>query len=96
MLRRDPVLPVYLGTGSYEVVGTRVTTAETVKELAERLISKKKAAEEKITMNIAKAQNKQKKNYGERHSSKCNKIVVDSVLLKKKIIKWEEKWKQTT
>ena len=44
MFRRDPVLPVYLDTESYEAVGTGVTTAETVKELTERVLSEKKGS----------------------------------------------------
>lgn len=41
----------------------------------------KKAADEKITMNIAKAQNRQKKNYDARHTSKYNEIVEGSLVL---------------
>lgn len=81
MFRRDPVLPVYLDTESCVAAGTRVTTAETVKELTERVLSEKKAADEKITLNIAKAQNRQKKNYDARHTSKYNEIVEGSLVL---------------
>ena len=83
MFRRDPVLPIYLDTGSYKAVGTRVTTAETVKELTTRVLSENMAADEKITMNIAKAQNRQKNNYDEKHTSKYNAIVEGSLVLLK-------------
>lgn len=65
MFKRDPMPLVYIDTGSYEAVGTRITIADTVKELT--VLSEKKAAEEKITINIAKDQNRQKKNCDERY-----------------------------
>ena len=45
MFRRDPILPIYLDTGSQEKDGA--TTQENIKELTERVMSEKKAAEEK-------------------------------------------------
>ena len=47
------------------------------------MLSEKKAAEEKITMNIAKAQKRQKKNDDARHTSKYNEIVEGSLVLLK-------------
>lgn len=83
MFRRDPVLPIYLDIGSHGATGMEVTTAETVKELTEKVLSEKKAAEERISMNIAKAQNRQKKNYDKRHASKYTDIVEGSLVLLK-------------
>ena len=68
MFRRDPVLHIYLDTGSQEK--DRATTEENIKDLTERVMSEKKAGEEKIAINIAKSQSRQQKNYDKRHTSK--------------------------
>lgn len=81
MFRRDPVLPIYLDTGSQVKDGA--TTEETIKELTERVVSEKKAAEEKMAMNIAKSQSRQKKNYDKRHTGKSSEIVEGSLVLLK-------------
>lgn len=47
MFRRDPVLPIYPDTGSYEAVETRVTTEEAVKELTESIVRKKRQLKKK-------------------------------------------------
>ena len=53
------MLPIYQDTGSYEAERTGITTAETVKEVTEIVLSEKRHSEEEITMNIAKTQYKQ-------------------------------------
>ena len=59
------------------------TTEENIKELTERVVSEKKAAKEKMAMNIAKAQSRQKKNYDKRHTTKSNEITQGSLVLLK-------------
>ena len=54
MFRRDPVLPIYLDTGSQEK--DEATTQENIKELTERVMSEKKGAEKKMAINIATSQ----------------------------------------
>ena len=83
MFRRDAILPIYLDIGSNEATGMEVTTAETVKELTERVLTEKKAAEERMSMNIAKVQNRQKRNYDKRHASTNTEIVEGSLVLLK-------------
>ena len=73
MFRRNPVLPIYLETGPQ--AKDAATTEETIKELTERVVSEKKAAEEKMAMNIAKSQIRQKRNYGKRHTGLSSEIV---------------------
>ena len=46
-------------------------------------MSDKKAAEEKMAMNIAKARSRQKKNYNKRHTAKSNEIAQGSLVLLK-------------
>ena len=81
MFRRNPVLPIYLETGPQ--AKDAATTEETIKELTERVVSEKKAAEEKMAMNIAKSQIRQKRNYDKRHTGKSSEIVEGSLVLLK-------------
>lgn len=75
MFRRNPVLPIYLDTGSQERDGA--TTEEAIKALTEILVSEMKAAEDIMAMNIVKPQNRQKKNYDKKHTSKSSEKLND-------------------